>query len=53
MVSKDELDTEESTGCMNSCGPKGTTPAEATSNSKKIEPASLTIAELRLSEDIT
>jgi len=38
---------------MNSSAPKGTSQAEAMSNSKKIKPVSLAIAELRLSEGIS
>ena len=59
-VSKDEWNTKEDTGksqknalhVQHSGMPKGTSRAEATSNSEKIKPVALAVTELRLSEGI-
>ena len=58
-VSKDEWDTKKDTGksmknaCMYCGMPKGTSQAEAMSNSEKIKPIALAVIELHLSEDIS
>ena len=57
-VSKDEWDTKEDTGKSMKNAlyvlryVKGTSRAEATSNSEKIKPVALAVIELRLPEDI-
>jgi len=58
MVNKDEWYTKEAVvspwrkHCMYSSMPKGTSQAEATSNSEKIKPVALAIVELHKSEGI-
>ena len=59
VVSKDEWDTKEDTGksmknALYVCGmPKGTSRAEAMSNSEKSKPIALAVIELRLSEGLS
>jgi len=52
-VSKDEWNTkEDGMHCTHYSMPKGTSRAEATSNSEKIKPVALVVIELHLSEGI-